>query len=134
MLHGQGQGHGQGFFEIKFKGRTARCSTSPAIPGWAASRWTADRRMSAVLQSLTKDLRAARAIRRCRCRACARPALRPAASVRARRPGQLYPASARGYSVANSYLLTQDDDAMLIDTGFGKDEPAMRADQIFDRA
>src|SRR5215211_6948251 len=38
-----------------------------------------------------------------------------------------YPASARGYSVANSYLLTQDDAAMLIDTGFGKDEPAIRA-------
>src|SRR5262252_1415318 len=38
-----------------------------------------------------------------------------------------YPASARGYSVANSYLLTQSDAAMLIDTGFGKDEPAIRA-------
>src|SRR5437763_14548286 len=38
-----------------------------------------------------------------------------------------YPASARGYSVANSYLLTQSDSAMLIDTGFGKDEPAIRA-------
>ena len=38
-----------------------------------------------------------------------------------------YPASARGYSVANSYLLTQADAAMLIDTGFGKDEPAIRA-------
>jgi flavorubredoxin len=38
-----------------------------------------------------------------------------------------YPASARGYSVANSYLLTQPDAAMLIDTGFGKDEPAIRA-------
>ena len=38
-----------------------------------------------------------------------------------------YPASARGYSVANSYLLTQGDGAMLIDTGFGKDEPAIRA-------
>ncbi len=38
-----------------------------------------------------------------------------------------YPASARGYSVANSYLLTQPDTAMLIDTGFGKDEPAIRA-------
>jgi flavorubredoxin len=37
-----------------------------------------------------------------------------------------YPASARGYSVANSYLLTQPDAAMLIDTGFGKDEPAIR--------
>jgi len=37
-----------------------------------------------------------------------------------------YPASARGYSVANSYLLTQDDAAMLIDTGFGKDEPVIR--------
>ena len=32
-----------------------------------------------------------------------------------------YPGSARGYSVANSYLLTQSDAAMLIDTGFGKD-------------
>jgi flavorubredoxin len=38
-----------------------------------------------------------------------------------------YPASARGFSVANSYLLTQRDAAMLIDTGFGKDEPAIRA-------
>jgi len=28
-----------------------------------------------------------------------------------------YPASARGYSVANSYLLTQSDAALLIDTG-----------------
>jgi flavorubredoxin len=37
-----------------------------------------------------------------------------------------YPASARGFSVANSYLLTQRDAAMLIDTGFGKDEPAIR--------
>jgi len=40
-----------------------------------------------------------------------------------------YPASARGFSVANSYLLTQRDAAMLIDTGFGKDERAIR-DQI----
>ena len=38
-----------------------------------------------------------------------------------------YPASARGYSVANSYLLTQTDAALLIDTGFGKDEPVIRA-------
>ncbi len=38
-----------------------------------------------------------------------------------------YPRSARGFSVANSYLLTQSDAAMLIDTGFGKDEPAIRA-------
>ena len=38
-----------------------------------------------------------------------------------------YPASARGYSVANSYLLTQSDAAMLIDTGYGKDEVAIRA-------
>jgi hypothetical protein len=38
-----------------------------------------------------------------------------------------YPASARGFSVANSYLLTQSDAAMLIDTGFGKDEAAIRA-------
>ena len=37
-----------------------------------------------------------------------------------------YPASARGYSVANSYLLTQSDAALLIDTGFGKDEPVIR--------
>jgi flavorubredoxin len=37
-----------------------------------------------------------------------------------------YPASARGFSVANSYLLTQSDAAMLIDTGFGKDERAIR--------
>src|SRR5215470_5858979 len=38
-----------------------------------------------------------------------------------------YPASARGFSAANSYLLTQGDAAMLIDTGFGKDEPVIRA-------
>jgi hypothetical protein len=38
-----------------------------------------------------------------------------------------YPASARGFSVANSYLLTQPDTAMLIDTGFGKHEPVIRA-------
>src|SRR6201987_1618603 len=38
-----------------------------------------------------------------------------------------YPASARGYSVANSFLLTQSDAAMLIDTGFGGDEPVIRA-------
>ncbi len=40
-----------------------------------------------------------------------------------------YPASARGFAVANSYMLTQSDAAMLIDTGFGKDERAIR-DQI----
>lgn len=39
-----------------------------------------------------------------------------------------YPASARGYSVANSYLLRESDAAMLIDTGFGKDEPAIRSE------
>jgi flavorubredoxin len=39
-----------------------------------------------------------------------------------------YPASARGWSVANSYLLKEPDAAMLIDTGFGKDEPAIRAE------
>jgi len=39
-----------------------------------------------------------------------------------------YPASARGFSVANCYLLTQGDAAMLIDTGFGKDEPAIRGE------
>jgi hypothetical protein len=38
-----------------------------------------------------------------------------------------YPASARGYSAANCYLLTEPDAALLIDTGFGKDEPAIRA-------
>ena len=38
-----------------------------------------------------------------------------------------YPASARGFSVANSYLLTECDAAMLIDTGFGKDELIIRA-------
>src|SRR4030095_7070426 len=38
-----------------------------------------------------------------------------------------YPGSARGYSVANSYLLRQSDAALLIDTGFGKDEPVIRA-------
>src|SRR5262245_58284697 len=37
-----------------------------------------------------------------------------------------YPASARGFSVANCYLLTESDGAMLIDTGFGKDEPTIR--------
>jgi flavorubredoxin len=38
-----------------------------------------------------------------------------------------YPASARGFSVANCYLLTEPDAAMLIDTGFGKDEAVIRA-------
>jgi len=38
-----------------------------------------------------------------------------------------YAASARGFSVANSYLLTEPDAAMLIDTGFGKDETTIRA-------
>ncbi len=38
-----------------------------------------------------------------------------------------YPASARGFAVANSYLLTEPDAAMLIDTGFGKDEAVIRA-------
>jgi len=38
-----------------------------------------------------------------------------------------YPASARGFSVANCYLLTEPDAAMLIDAGFGKDEPVIRA-------
>src|SRR5262249_13127842 len=38
-----------------------------------------------------------------------------------------YPASARGFSVANSYLLTEPDAALLIDTGFGKDEAIIRA-------
>jgi flavorubredoxin len=38
-----------------------------------------------------------------------------------------YPASARGFSVTNSYLLTMPDAAMLIDTGFGKDEAVIRA-------
>jgi len=38
-----------------------------------------------------------------------------------------YAASARGFSVANSYLLTERDAALLIDTGFGKDEPVIRA-------
>jgi hypothetical protein len=38
-----------------------------------------------------------------------------------------YPASARGFSVANSYLLAEPGAAMLIDTGFGKDEPVIRA-------
>ena len=39
-----------------------------------------------------------------------------------------YPASARGFSVANSYLLKEHDAALLIDTGFGKDEPAIRGE------
>src|SRR5215813_4019865 len=38
-----------------------------------------------------------------------------------------YAASARGFSVANSYLLAQPDAALLVDTGFGKDEPVIRA-------
>ncbi len=38
----------------------------------------------------------------------------------------MYPASARGFAVANSYLLTEPDAAMLIDTGFGKDEAVIR--------
>src|SRR6201987_6031377 len=38
-----------------------------------------------------------------------------------------YPASARGFSVSNCYLLTQPDAAMLIDTGFGRAGPVIRA-------
>src|SRR5689334_6783683 len=38
-----------------------------------------------------------------------------------------YPGSARGFSVANSYLLRERDAALLVDTGFGKDEPTIRA-------
>ena len=37
-----------------------------------------------------------------------------------------YPASARGYSVSNCYLLKQPDAAWLIDTGFGGHEVALR--------
>ena len=83
--------------------------------------------MSAVLQSLTKDLRAAAPS------AGAIAALAQGKLYALQHPFALdgrvssYPASARGYSVANSYLLTQPDAAMLIDTGFGKDEPAIRA-------
>ena len=83
--------------------------------------------MSAVLQSLTKDLRAAAPS------AGAIAALAQGRLYALQHPFALdgrvssYPASARGYSVANSYLLTQDDAAMLIDTGFGKDEPVIRA-------
>ena len=83
--------------------------------------------MSAVLQSLTKDLRAAAPS------SGAIAALAQGRLYALQHPFALdgrvssYPASARGYSVANSYLLTQDDAAMLIDTGFGKDEPVIRA-------
>jgi flavorubredoxin len=83
--------------------------------------------MSAVLQSLTKDLRAAAPS------AGAISALAQRRLYALQHPYALdgrvssYPASARGYSVANSYLLTQSDAAMLIDTGFGKDEAAIRA-------
>jgi hypothetical protein len=38
-----------------------------------------------------------------------------------------YPPDATGYSVSNCYLLRQPDAAWLIDTGFGGDEPALRA-------
>src|ERR1700683_1958127 len=38
-----------------------------------------------------------------------------------------YPGSPGAFSWGNSYLLTQSDAAMLIDTGFGKDEPTIRA-------
>jgi flavorubredoxin len=37
-----------------------------------------------------------------------------------------YAESARGFSVVNSYMLTQPDAALLIDTGFGKDEATIR--------
>ena len=83
--------------------------------------------MSAVLQSLTKDARAAAPS------AGAIAALSAGRLYALQHPFALdgrvssYPASARGYSVANSYLLTQSDAAMLIDTGFGKDEAAIRA-------
>jgi hypothetical protein len=38
-----------------------------------------------------------------------------------------YPARARGYSVANCYLLKEPDAAILIDTGYAAHEPAIRA-------
>jgi hypothetical protein len=38
-----------------------------------------------------------------------------------------YPAGARGYAVANCYLLTEPDAAVLIDTGYAAHEPAIRA-------
>src|SRR5215469_3304068 len=38
-----------------------------------------------------------------------------------------YAASAGGFQVAESYLDMHPDAAMLIDTGFGKDEPTIRA-------
>src|ERR1051325_10071096 len=46
-----------------------------------------------------------------------------------------YPASARGYSVSNCYLLRQPDAAWLIDTGFGGDEPKLRSqiESLIDR-
>ncbi len=46
-----------------------------------------------------------------------------------------YPASARGYSVTNCYLLRQPDAAWLIDTGFGGDEVALRGqiESLIDR-
>ena len=37
-----------------------------------------------------------------------------------------YPASARGYSVTNCYVLRQPDAAWLIDTGFGCHEAAIQ--------
>ena len=37
-----------------------------------------------------------------------------------------YPASARGYSATNIYLLKQPDAAWLIDTGFGGDEAVLK--------
>jgi hypothetical protein len=82
--------------------------------------------MSAVLQSAAQDARATRGF---------------TGGIASIAEGQLYalqnpfaldgrvssyPASARGYSVANSYMLTQDDAALLIDTGFGKDEAVIR--------
>jgi flavorubredoxin len=83
--------------------------------------------MSAVLQSLSKEVRGAAPS------TGAIAALADGRLYALQHPFALdgrvssYPASARGYSVANSYLLTQSDAAMLIDTGFGKDEPVIRA-------
>ena len=37
-----------------------------------------------------------------------------------------YPARARGYSMANCYLLVEDDAATLLDTGYAVHEPVIR--------
>src|SRR5262249_53593082 len=105
--------------------RRARVSASPVPFGGEA------RERFAIMSGLTQPApRKARETDGFACRIAALPPSKPAARqhpLATARPARSGPGSARGYSVANSYLLTQSEAAMLIDPGFGKDEPVIRA-------